>query len=52
MEANKIIIRSEKFNEVKMNEFNKLKRNDELVTDYQYKNFDNNKRVLIKPTEV
>jgi len=43
--ANKIIIRSEKFNEVKMNEFNKLKRNDELVTDYQYKNFDNNNNI-------
>ena len=43
--TNKIIIRSEKFNEVKMNEFNKLKRNDELSTDYQYKNFDNNNNI-------
>jgi len=43
--ANKIIIRSEKFNEVKMNEFNKLKLNDELATDYQYKNFGNNNNI-------
>ena len=34
--TNKIIIRSEKFNEIKMNGFNKFKGNDEFITDNQY----------------